>query len=234
MRPKYRMTFTAATQPIREAVTKFGGQPTWLSEPQWPLSRMYATPMTFVCQVALAPEVFGRQHAKMAYVFMTEYSGQDLYPETWLPDAGENAVLLQPGGWSAPTVPLVEGPSLSKRVWRDSVPCEFAVHLELGEDPDAFRVPEEAVELDEQGDVVIRDEPAWSAYLRALFEPKIGGTPVPQDMDYPPSPGPGSWQLLVQFAEQNVPFSINFGGDGVGYAFLSADGMTARFVHQRP
>jgi hypothetical protein len=108
------------------------------------------------------------------------------------------------------------------------------VNLELGEDPDSYGVPEEAVELDEQGDVVIRDEPAWSAYLRALFEPKIGGTPVPQDMDARPSPGPGSWQLLVQFAERHVPFSINFGGDGVGYAFLSADGMTARFVHQRP
>jgi hypothetical protein len=121
MRPKYHITFTPAPHPIRDAVTKFGGRPTWLTEPQWPLSRLYGTPMMFVCQVALASKVFGRLDAQMAYLFMTEYSvmteysGQGGYPETWEPTAGENAVLLQPGYWSGPTLPRGEGPSLYKR-----------------------------------------------------------------------------------------------------------------------
>jgi hypothetical protein len=234
MRPKYHITFTPAPHPIREAVTKFGGQPTWLTEPQWPLSRMYQTPMLFVCQVALAPEVFGRLDAQMAYLFMTEYSGQGVSPSTWEPAAGENAVLLQPGYWSGPTLSRRQGPSLYRGDRQHAVSCEYAVKLTLGEDPDVYDVPEWAVGLDDEGDPVVEDEMAWKSYLRALFEAKIGGTAVPHDRDARPSPGPGSWHLLVQFAEQHVPFSIDFGGDGVGYAFLSADGTTARFVHQRP
>jgi hypothetical protein len=196
--------------------------------------------MMFVCQVALAPEAFGHQHAQMAYLFMTEYSGQGVFPSTWEPTAGENAVLLQPGNWSGPTLLLREGPSLNTApsLYRGdrqhAVSCEYAVSVTLGEDPDVYDVPEWAVGLDDGGELVVEDDVVWKSYLRALFEPKIGGTAVPQDMEARPSAGPGSWQLLLQFAEQHVPFSINFGGDGVGYAFLSADGTTARFVHQRP
>src|SRR5437016_242826 len=39
-------------QPVHEPVTKFGGQPVWLGEPAWPISRNYG-PMQFVCQVAV-------------------------------------------------------------------------------------------------------------------------------------------------------------------------------------
>lgn len=188
MRPKYSIAFAEVLQPIREAVTKFGGQPTWLTEPQWPLSRLYGSPMKFVCQLALAPEVFGRQQASMAYLFMTEYSGQGEPPWTWAPTRGENAVLLQPGHWSGPTLPLREGPGLYKGDRKHAVPCEYAVSLMLGEDPDVYDIPESAIGLDDAGDPVVYDEAVWESYLQALFEPKMGGTAVPQDMDARPSP----------------------------------------------
>ena len=64
--------FHEAKQSIREAVTKFGGQPTWLEEPQWPLSRQSGAPMRFICQIRLDEELFGAVTARMAYLFMTD------------------------------------------------------------------------------------------------------------------------------------------------------------------
>lgn len=45
--------FKEASSPITSADTKFGGQPVWLAEPQWPLSRATGNPMRFVCQIVL-------------------------------------------------------------------------------------------------------------------------------------------------------------------------------------
>jgi len=56
---KYAITFHGASEPITELVTKFGGQPVWLTAPQWPLSRTTANPMKFVAQIALDPAIFG-------------------------------------------------------------------------------------------------------------------------------------------------------------------------------
>src|SRR5947208_3527423 len=87
--------FVEAFSPIREPVTKFGGQPTWLLSPQWPISRETGKPMFFIGQVALDPNVFGNIQGRMAYVFMTD--GDDYVDGTWKPDGGENAVIVQPG-----------------------------------------------------------------------------------------------------------------------------------------
>lgn len=53
MPKKYTNTYREVTSPIMEPVTKFGGQPVWIGEPQWPVSRQYGTPMQFICQIAL-------------------------------------------------------------------------------------------------------------------------------------------------------------------------------------
>jgi uncharacterized protein YwqG len=59
---------------------------------------------------------------------------------------------------------------------------------------------------------------------------KLGGTPgFLQNEDYP---GEGEWKLLLQLDSTKVPFYVNFGDAGVGYAFLSADGREARFLWQ--
>lgn len=74
--------------PIREPVTKVGGQPVWLEEPQWPLSRATGEPMQFLGQFTL-------DGGRLAYLFVR---GEDFSGETAYAEGGENAVIIQPGG----------------------------------------------------------------------------------------------------------------------------------------
>lgn len=73
-------------------VTKLGGQPTWLQDPQWPLSTSLAEPMTFIGQFRLDTD----GAVRMAYVFMTD--SEEYVDGTWEPEGGENAVIVQPDG----------------------------------------------------------------------------------------------------------------------------------------
>lgn len=90
--------------------TKFGGQPDWLEEPQWPISPELEGPMRFIAQISLG-DVFPEHQGKMAYLFMTE-DDDEYIDGTWEPDGGENAVIIQPSGeYSSTTEPLNSGPS---------------------------------------------------------------------------------------------------------------------------
>jgi|GraSoi2013_100cm_1033763.scaffolds.fasta_scaffold13666_3 hypothetical protein len=227
---KATITYREVTAPITDPVTKFGGQPVWVSQPCWPLSRRYGTPMQFVCQIVLSTELFAGLEGQMAYLFMAD----DYEPGvawTWDPADGENALIIQPGGrWEGPSVPVVEGLSLYRRTWTDArwagTPCEFAVDLRTGDDPEA-----------RTWDNVDPDDPsAWSAYMAALFEDKLGGTPVPT-VNEPKFPDAQNWRLLLQLNtkvnDADDPFFLNFASDGVGYAFLSQDGHQGTFLWSR-
>src|SRR5262249_5333599 len=91
---KYAITYHDAPSPIRELVTKFGGQPVWIAEPHWPLGKIYETPMQFVCQIAAPDEIIGDGVFRMAYLFMTDWDGESLFPNTFDPDGGENALII--------------------------------------------------------------------------------------------------------------------------------------------
>jgi hypothetical protein len=58
----------------------------------------------------------------------------------------------------------------------------------------------------------------------------VCGTPVFMQGDE--FPFPGRFRLLVQLDSCSVPFSINFGEAGVGYAFLNEAGDQAKFLWQ--
>lgn len=91
---KYTLWVQEVRAPILAPVTKLGGQPVWISEPQWPLSRALGAPMRFIGQFALAPDLFGSCEAQLAYLFMTD---TDIFVNgTWLPDGGENASSFSP------------------------------------------------------------------------------------------------------------------------------------------
>lgn len=221
-----KIEFDAVKQPIREAVTKFGGQPTWLEEPQWPLSRASGAPMRFICQIHLDEHLFGATGARMAYIFMTD--GDEYLDGTWEPDGGENAVVLQPGGVPVKTVKLATGPTLYrmvKKLFRKSLvpePCEFAVRLSYGEDPP---------QVDEDEDVASTwNDGAAQEYEEPQEGNKLGGTPL--FLQGPEFPGAGEWKLMLQLDSTQVPFFVNFGDSGVGYAFISVDGREARFLWQ--
>jgi hypothetical protein len=166
----------------------------------------------------------------MAYLFMTDGDGTE---ETWDPNGGENAVILQPGNNPVPTVPQATGPSLYRMVFEGDAPnrqarqqpCELAVHLTPGDDPelDDFEATMHRLGEAEQLD-------ALDAAYRALEKNKIGGTPCfIQSPEYPSDDRP--WKLLLQLT-WDVPFWINFGDAGTGYAFLCEEGEEGRFLWQ--
>jgi hypothetical protein len=218
---KYVLSAEPTLRPIGEPVSKLGGQPTWIGKPQWPLSTATGKPMRFVGQFALYPEIFGPVMASMAYIFM--FDDEPFVDGTWLPDSGENAVILQPGVWHGPAISSATGPTLYHAAQRpdgiaEQVLVEYALHLEPGEDPNV---------LDENE---FRARDAWGAYCDHLEESKIGGAPA--FLQNPEYMGLGSWRLLAQLTWDLFDYNINFGDAGIGYAFIDEDGATAKFLWQ--
>ncbi len=214
---KYTITFQETDAPIAALVTKFGGQPTWLAESQWPLSRATGEPMRFICQIALDETIFGAPTGRMAYFFISD--GPTFVDNTFDPNGGENALIIQPAGiCDVQTRPAATGPTLERWVenatkkMRRPMPCELTVSLQPGEDPETF---EEADEEMMKG--------RWD-------ENKIGGTPA--FLQYEEYPQGGPWKLLLQLDSVNVPFDINFGDAGSGYGFISEDGRSGKFLWQ--
>jgi hypothetical protein len=81
--PRLEMSFRAATAPIDTPVYKLGGQPVWLEEPFWPVSRSFGTEMTFVGQFPIPGD-----RRKLSYLFVAE---DDLcIAETFEPARGEH------------------------------------------------------------------------------------------------------------------------------------------------
>jgi hypothetical protein len=224
--PKYEIEFVEADAPITEPVTKFGGQPVWIGEPEWPLSCSTGEQMQFVCQIALDPEVFGGPPGRMPCVFVTGESEDQWVDGTFAPDGGENAVIIQSGGKNdAELVPESEGPALYKfmggRDWREgAVACEYAVTLTPCMDPD-YASEDERFEW---------SEAEFDAYEEPLDGNKVAGTPVFIQADEFPEAGP--WRLLLQLDSTTVPFHVNFGDAGIGYAYISEDGKSGKFSWQ--
>ena len=219
MPKKHRIEFHEVSSPVAGLVTKFGGQPTWLGEPQWPLSRETGNPMRFICQIRLTKELVPDAEAEMAYLFMTEEEDGGFVDGTYEPDGGENAVILQPGVTGVPTRGLTGGPTLYRMVQKQGhellqqEACEFSVSLVEGDDPpfvpEGERQEESAAEVGEN---------------------KVGGTPAFVQGDE--FPFEGTNRLLIQLDSCSVPFYVNFGDAGVGYGFLNGAGDRAKFLWQ--
>lgn len=219
---KHSLIFRQAQMPITGFVTKFGGQPTWWNEPQWPLSRATGEPMRFICQIALDATLFSDIPGRMAYLFITD--GETFVDNTFDPEGGENALIIQPGKFKGATQLVATGPSL--QAWVDDnkarrrVPVEFIVEFEADEDPDVL----DENTAREQGDT------AWEAFTSHWNDNKLGGTAAfLQGSEYPSG---GPWKLLMQLNDTNLPFDLLFGDGGIGYAFISADGEQGRFLWQ--
>lgn len=103
MLPKFEIEeFIRVKSKVNEPITKFGGQPVWLTEPQWPISKGWDDrPMMFVAQIAFDDRVFENGQGKMAYIFVAHPQSPDddfFDPDIIFPDEGENAVIIQPEG----------------------------------------------------------------------------------------------------------------------------------------
>jgi hypothetical protein len=233
MRKKYTLSFHEAQVPITNLDTKFGGDPVWHTVPQWPLSRSLGTPLQFIGQIVLYPEIFGNIKAKVAYVFINSNDAPNgSFPLTWEVDSGENAVILQPGHCTFPTAPLYHGPTLHSSVTVGNRTIdrllEFSVALSYGEDPDHFYFTEDS----------LSDEETSLVYWKLRHEDKIGGSFVHNILGPSPPINVDEFKLVLQLSEigvdENRPqLGINFGTDGVGYVFISNEGDECKFFWQR-
>jgi hypothetical protein len=205
--------------PITEPVTKFGGQPVWLEAPQWPIGRANDKPMEFIGQVALDPQIFGDIPGKMAYIFMSGWEDEEAEkdPESWDPDSGDNAVIIQPGGIThVPTQPLATGPSMER--WDAQfgrIPSDCEAQLTFEDEP--YREPPSDYDDGPEGE-------AWDD----LNIDKIGGTPC--FIQYPEYPFGQPSPLILQMGESDL-LSANF-GTGQAHVFLSPDGRAAKMLWQ--
>lgn len=109
----------------RHLITKFGGQPDWISEPLWPVSTAWDNrPLKFIGQVKLNDFYDGLKDLTLAYIFMTQPEDREdsFYdPDIIFPDEGENAVIIQPNG-KIPKYIHIEnlrtGPTVdSEKIW---------------------------------------------------------------------------------------------------------------------
>lgn len=175
--------------------------------------------MIFIGQIAIDQRLFPGALAQMAYVFIA-----DEFEETWDPDAGENAVILQPGLKPPPVsyLDLRNGPTISK--WDHQTgtltegPGEFGTRLMLQTEPRYVRNPWERLPRADA-----------SKYVNALVGNKIGGSPIPVENEAFPFE---DWRLLLQLEQVLIPFWVNF-GMGCCYVFSNADVSEAKLLWQR-
>ena len=218
------MAFRPVAAPLSGLVTKLGGQPTWLEQPAWPQSTGYKVPMMFVGQFPVPGD-----GARMAYLFITD--DPDGIANSYEPEAGENALLIQPGGRIPSflaTRPDSTGPSLWRRGarWNEHVPVELRVETSRLD-------PDEEREL--ENDIALRDAECAGVFLSppdtGILPPYsyTGGRPH----YWQPSSGLSApWRFFFQLdgseGWDGEPYALNFGG-GTGYAYLSPDEREGRF-----
>ncbi len=226
MAKRASLEFVEPDRPIVEPITKFGGQPCWLVEPQWPMSRQHGKPMRFIGQIRIEEELFPGCAARMAYVFITD--DVDEYVDgTWLPDGGENAVILQPGTPFVPTAPIASGPTLQRGEDSPDGRRRLLLDAEYG----VAVVPATDPEFIPETDLFALSDDDQEEYSEAVRGNKIGGTPgFLQGDEFPDDSH--TWRLLLQLDSCEVPFDVNFGDAGVGYAFIDEGGTVGRFLFQ--
>jgi len=149
----------------------------------------------------------------------------------------ERSIQPDPGSVSCPQTPpgkevfecAAMGPNrVLETVYRRH-PCEYAVVLESGVDPQIpYRSGGDGWEVLEQ---YYPDPKVMEDILNALAENKIGGTPeFIQAVEYPDEER--TWKLLLQFdGEIEGQTLVNF-GTGTGYAFISSDGREGGLIWQ--
>jgi len=97
---------------------------------------------------------------------------------------------------------------------------EYGVNATLGDDPEWLNEVSKSKLLDEE----------FESRNKALSRNKIGG--VPGFLQSDEFPDDGVWKLVLQLDSATVPFHVNFGDAGIGYAFISEDGSRGKFLWQ--
>lgn len=222
---KSKLKFEQVKEPIAECISKFGGQPNWISEPEWPLDSQKNEKMLFVGQIELNDKLFSDTTGKMAYIFI---DGDEEGQGTWEPEGGLNAVIIQPGDNKTKTVADSTGPAcpvndypVDCEVDKDGL-VEFKVLYDLLEEP-------EYLSEEQIGTLIDNDEEAYDAYAEKMEISKIGGNPF--FIQSEEIPIEGDWKFLCQLHEEHLPIWVNF-GTGVAYVFIDEKGTFGKLLWQ--
>lgn len=225
MPQKSNLKFEQVKEPISECVSKFGGQPNWISEPEWPLDSLENEKMLFIGQIELDDNLFGDTTGKMAYLFISsDEEGQG----SWEPDGGLNAVIIQPGNNKINTVPDATGPICPANDY--PVGCEVDQEglIEFKVEYDFLSEPEYLNEA-QIGALIDEDEDAYDKYAEKMEISKIGGSPF--FIQSEEIPIQGEWKFLCQLHEEFLPVWVNF-GTGVAYVFIDEKGTYGKLLWQ--
>ncbi|MFO1489176.1 MAG: DUF1963 domain-containing protein [Verrucomicrobiota bacterium] len=201
---------------------QFGGEPYGLSPELWPKSKEVGEPMQFICQIPFGPDLFPGVEESVAYLFMTRSDVDG----TWLPDGGENSLVILPRERITATTTVGDAPRICrmvKRWWSSKlVPqaCVFSAKLTFSDDP----------EFMSENQLRQRSSAEVENYRNSLEGNKLGGSPWFIQGDE--LPFAEAWHLLLQLDSARIPFWINFGDAGVGYAFINKNGTQGKFLWQ--
>ncbi|MFD8704780.1 hypothetical protein ACFV1W_19515 [Kitasatospora sp. NPDC059648] len=252
--PRLELSARPAERPITEPVPKLGGEPCWLAEPSWPLSPDTGEPMVFIGQFPVP----GAEE-RLAYLFLAEVDGVmgGLDPE-----AGDGVLLVQPGGRIPPFAVIGPPGTRGRTLWRrdgDAGPggdeprghepggAGPRGHEPRGDEPRRkgttpveFRL--DLLPLSAEAHRSMDQRAAFQRHLRGegpevpfpdgehVFD-HLGGLPsFPSGRAGLPPP----WRYFFALSdarEDDDPYFLNF-GYGVGFGFLSPDGLEGRFCWQ--
>ena len=218
--PADYLTYKQISGDIDTPVTKFGGQPHWLSTPQWPVGRVDNQPMQFIGQIALSKDLFPVAAGKMAYIFADDMASQpantDMIDDS--SDWGVGVVIIQPGG-------IAEVPTIAKATGPEFIdPDTKAKQVYL---PDT---------VERKVDPSFISDTKWATMSDAdlkkrefTFGDKVGGTPAFIQRDQ--FPGCGTIDKLL-WQSVDAPFQQGLLHGGIGYAFVDPMVTTGRYFYQ--
>ena len=217
MTKTYEITDFQRREPKKgEFVTKFGGQPDWIKETDWPVSPSWeGRKMTFVGQIFLKKNMLGNDKDLMAYIFMTQpesFEDDFFDPDIADWDGGENAVIIQ-------TFDSAILPNGAKPLGGEDGPSLFDENDEHYEYIPVIKETQEADFLSVEESHQLSKE-QQSEYFKEVDKDKIGGTPAFFTGDDWPE---GNWKLLLQLHCNFQPFVLRSGGISTMFVFISED-----------
>lgn len=209
--------------------TRFGGQPDWLTEPQWPISRTTALPMRFIGQIKLADT--GLQddgvttEGKIAYLFMADDDGEYVVGSEDA-FAGENAVVIQPEGQFYDTFEMHDnpiGPSISEFESTSEIntASESGTEKQTGYTITTENAFEPIFKKQTQREAM--DYTKRNAYDDLLGGNKLGGRPGFIQGDEFPNTNQ-KWYLALQLDSDSVPFHLSLGDSGRLFVYINKNG----------
>lgn len=209
---KYEITGFEKISKINEPITKFGGQPAWIDEEQWPVSMGWEErKMMFVGQIALERGMLGNEKDLLVSFFMTHpesYEDNFFDPDVTEWDGGESAVIIQDlENKHITDLNFTDGPTLFDE---NNKKYEYVPILKKGFDPE-FLTNEEYRRLGSE---------QQKEYFDSVDSNKIGGTPNFFREDAFPE---GEWILLLQLKCNFLPFVLRVGSMPILYIFISKD-----------